>query len=270
MYLSRSSEYTLTAIEEIRKLTKGLTTDAIKNLGLCESIENVTRDTMEVNPVKISCALESFIEDSVNDKFKLNIFRIVQEELNNILKHAKATEVTISLSQNKKSIILSISDNGVGFDTGKKRKGIGIANIKSRAASYKGTADFVSQPGQGCVLTVTFPLIDGLVNKRSGLELMDDKKSILIEKIKNVIVEMAHSDEQLKTNFSDYLTKKLQYDYTYLANLFSEVEGTTIQKFIISHKIERVKELIVYDEFNLTEIAWKLHYSSVGSFIQSI
>ena len=157
MYLSRSSEYTLTAIEEIRKLTKGLTTDTIKNLGLCEAIDNVTRDTMEVNPVKISCALKSFKEHSVNDKFKLNVFRIVQEQLNNILKHAKATEVTISLSQNKKSIILSISDNGVGFDTGKKRKGIGIANIKSRAASYNGTADFVSQPGQGCVLTVTFP-----------------------------------------------------------------------------------------------------------------
>ena len=264
MYLNRSSEYTLTAIEEIRKLTKALTTDDIQNIGLCESIDNVTRDTMQINPVKISCAFESFIEDSVNDKFKLNIFRIVQEELNNILKHAKATEITISLSQTKKSIILSITDNGVGFDTSKIRKGIGLANIRSRAASYNGIADFVSQPGQGCVLTVTFPLIDGLLNKRSGLELMDDKKTILVNKIKNVIVELAHSDEQLKTNSSDYLTMKLRYDYTYLANLFSEVEGTTIQKFIVSQKIERVKELIVFDELNLTEIAGKLHYSSVA------
>ena len=165
MLLRRSSEYTFTAIEEIRKLTKGLATDAINNLGLCESINNITRDTMEVNPVKISCALESFIEDSVNDKFKLNVFRIVQEELNNILKHAHATEVTISLSQNKKSITLSITDNGVGFDTGKKRKGIGIDNIKSRAASFNGTADFVSQPGQGCVLTVTFPVTDPLLKR---------------------------------------------------------------------------------------------------------
>lgn len=99
----------------------------------------------------------------------------------------------------------------------------------------------------------------------SGLELMDDRKSILIEKIKNVIVEMVHySDDQLKTNFSYYLSKKLQYDYTYLANIFSEEEGITIEKFIISHKIERAKELIVYDEMNLTEIAWKLHYSSVA------
>jgi len=100
---------------------------------------------------------------------------------------------------------------------------------------------------------------------KSGLELMDDKKAVLIEKIKNVIIEMVHyTDELPKANFSDYLSKNLNYDYTYLANLFSEVQGTTIEKFIISHKIERVKELIIYDELNLTEIAWKMHYSSVA------
>ncbi len=165
IYLSQSSEYTLTAIEEIRKITKGLTSDTIRSLGLCEAINTLTRDTMEVNPVKISCALGSFIEHSVNDKFKLNVFRILQEQLNNILKHAKSTEVKISLKQNEKSIILTIADNGLGFDTTKKRKGIGITNISSRAASYKGTAHFVSQPGQGCVLTVTFPDIDSPLNK---------------------------------------------------------------------------------------------------------
>lgn len=100
---------------------------------------------------------------------------------------------------------------------------------------------------------------------KSGLELMDDKKSMLIEKIKNVIIEMVHySDELPKTNFSDYLASKLDYDYTYMANLFSETEGTTIEHFILLHKIERVKELIIYDELNLTEIAWKMHYSSVA------
>lgn len=98
-----------------------------------------------------------------------------------------------------------------------------------------------------------------------GLELMDDKKSMLIEKIKQVIIETVHyTDEQLLTNFSDHLSEKLHYDYTYLSNLFSEVQGTTIEHFIIAHKIERVKELLVYDELNLTEIAWKLHYSSVA------
>jgi AraC-like DNA-binding protein len=100
---------------------------------------------------------------------------------------------------------------------------------------------------------------------KSGLELMDDKKSVLIQKIKNVIVELIHySDEPLSINFSDYLSQKINHNYTYLANLFSEVQGTTIEQFIIAHKIERVKELLVYNELNLTEIAYLMHYSSVA------
>jgi AraC-like DNA-binding protein len=99
----------------------------------------------------------------------------------------------------------------------------------------------------------------------SGLELMDDKRAVLIEKIKNAIVEMVHhSDELIKINFSEYLSEKLNHDYTYLANLFSEVQGTTIEQFIISHKIERIKELIIYVELNITDIAWKMNYSSVA------
>jgi AraC-like DNA-binding protein len=99
----------------------------------------------------------------------------------------------------------------------------------------------------------------------SGLELMDDKRSVLIEKVKNAIIEMVHhSDEIIKINFSEYLSEKLNHDYTYLANLFSEVQGTTIEQFIISHKVERIKELIIYDELNITEIAWKMNYSSVA------
>lgn len=100
---------------------------------------------------------------------------------------------------------------------------------------------------------------------RSGLELLDDKKSILIEKIKNAIVEMIHyADELPKTNYSEYLSEKLNYDYTYLSNVFSEVKGITIQQFIIIHKIEKVKELLLYDELNITEISYKLNYSSVA------
>ncbi|MDO9000014.1 MAG: AraC family transcriptional regulator [Bacteroidota bacterium] len=99
----------------------------------------------------------------------------------------------------------------------------------------------------------------------SGLELMDDKRAVLIERIKNVIIEMVHhSDEIIKINFSNYLSEKLNHDYTYLANLFSEVQGTTIEQFLISHKIERIKELIIYGELNITEIAWKMNYSSVA------
>jgi AraC-like DNA-binding protein len=101
--------------------------------------------------------------------------------------------------------------------------------------------------------------------RTTGLELMDDKKSILVEKIKTTIIELVHyTEEQIKINLSDFLSNKLNYNYTYLANLFSEVKGITIEKFYLSHKIERVKELLVYDELNLTEIADKLHYSSVA------
>jgi len=100
---------------------------------------------------------------------------------------------------------------------------------------------------------------------RAGLELMDDHKAILIEKIKNIIIEMIHYEhEPVKINFSNFLSDKLKHDYTYLANLFSEVTGTTIEHYIINHKIERVKELLVYDELNLTEISYKLNYSSVA------
>lgn len=101
--------------------------------------------------------------------------------------------------------------------------------------------------------------------KKGGLELLDDKKNILVEKIKNVIVEMIHfSDELPKVNDSNYISEKLEYDYTYLSNTFSEVRGITIQQYVIMHKIERVKELLLYDELTLTEIAWKLNYSSVA------
>ena len=100
---------------------------------------------------------------------------------------------------------------------------------------------------------------------QSGLELMDDKKSVLIQKIKNVIIETVHySEEPLTINFSQFLSEKLNHNYTYLANLFTEAQGMTIEQFLIGHKIERAKELLVYNELTLTEIAYKLHYSSVA------
>jgi AraC-like DNA-binding protein len=101
--------------------------------------------------------------------------------------------------------------------------------------------------------------------QKSGLELLDDKKSILVERIKNVVIEMIHYSEELpKVNYSDYISEKLEYDYTYLSNVFSEVKGITIQQYIINNKIERVKELLLYNELNLTEISYRLHYSSVA------
>lgn len=100
---------------------------------------------------------------------------------------------------------------------------------------------------------------------KSGLELMDDKKTVLIEKIKNIIIEMVHyTDELPKVNYSDYISEKLGLDYTHISKLFSEVKGITIEQFIIAHKIERVKELLLYDELNLSQISYMLNYSSVS------
>ena len=104
-----------------------------------------------------------------------------------------------------------------------------------------------------------------IILRKSGIELMENKKSILIEKIKNIVVELVHYvEEPLQINFSDYLGSKLNHDYTYLSNLFSENQGITIEHFHIIHKIERVKELLIYDELNITEIAQKMNYSSVA------
>jgi AraC-like DNA-binding protein len=132
------------------------------------------------------------------------------------------------------------------------------AGLKCKAIEM-GRLEIAGSISQEQMRTVGVALLD------YGLELLDNKKSILIERIKNVIIEMIHySDPPLKTNFSYYLSAKLNLDYTYMANVFSEIQGTTIEQFIIFHKIQLVKQLIRYDELNLTEISCKLHYSSVA------
>ncbi len=100
---------------------------------------------------------------------------------------------------------------------------------------------------------------------RSGIELMEDKKSILIEQVKNIITELVHySEEPLLVNLSDYLSDKLNNNYNYLSTLFMESQGITIEQFYIFHKVERIKELLIYNELTITEIAEQLHYSSVS------
>ncbi len=108
------------------------------------------------------------------------------------------------------------------------------------------------------------PISEGLLEL--GFELMEDKKAVLIEKIKTTIIQMVHhsNDEVLVTNFSDYLSEKLKHPYPYLAKLFSEVQGISVEQFMIKHKLERIKELIIYGELNMTEIAYKMNYSSVA------
>ena len=159
IYLIHSSEYTLAAIEEIRKLTKGLVADTIKDFGLCAAIEDIARDTMETHPVKIHSILQPALERSMSAKFKICIFRVVQEQLNNILKHAKASDIHIAMSERSGKFTLTIADNGKGFDSQKKSNvvGIGISNIISRAEFYKGKVKFITKPGNGCKLIITFP-----------------------------------------------------------------------------------------------------------------
>jgi PAS domain S-box-containing protein len=159
IYLIHSSEYTFSAIEEIRKLTKGLVTDTIKDFGLCSAIEHMVRDTMEVSAVKIHCALRPALERSMSDKFKMSAFRIVQEQLTNIIKHARASDIHIIMSGIKGKFTLTIADNGIGFDNAKKsgHRGIGMSNIISRAEFYGGSARFITKPGEGCKLVISFP-----------------------------------------------------------------------------------------------------------------
>lgn len=160
IYLIHSSEYTFTAIEEIRKLTKGLMTDTIKDFGLCAAIEHIASETMAAYSVKIHCKLKTSLERSMSDKFKMNAFRIVQEQLTNILRHASASDIHITTTEANGKFTLSIADNGIGFDNKKKSgtMGIGISNITSRAEYYRGKVRFITEPGNGCRLVITFPV----------------------------------------------------------------------------------------------------------------
>jgi len=158
IYVTHSLEYIRKAIEEIRKLSKGLTTDIITDFGLTGAIYKMSRDTMQSSAIKMHCDLDDSFEDMLDEKFKHNVFRILQEQLNNIIKHAQASEVRIRFSQTSRElIVLSVRDNGKGFNTRLKSKGIGLSNIISRAKSFQGDAQIVSQPQKGCTLTVRFP-----------------------------------------------------------------------------------------------------------------
>jgi PAS domain S-box-containing protein len=152
--LDKSSAYIMTVIEEIRKISKRLVSPRIQIMGLSESMRIVIDDLVLVHPIKIEFNEEDFDDHNIDEKLQLDIFRIVQEQLNNILRHAKATHAAIRLSRTGNEILLSISDNGVGCDSSKEVKGVGIINIKSRAELYHGNVRIVSNPGRGYLLEV--------------------------------------------------------------------------------------------------------------------
>ncbi|HVU57914.1 MAG TPA: PAS domain S-box protein [Puia sp.] len=156
--LERSTELISRAINEIRKISKSLITPGLREIGLLESIEDITEDMKVAKGIQIQLDIHNIVEAEVDEQRKLTLFRIIQEQLNNIMKHAKATEVLIRLSIEGEDIVLTVVDNGIGFDISRHRKGVGITNIISRTELFKGKVDIQSKPGDGCVLTVRVPM----------------------------------------------------------------------------------------------------------------
>ncbi|MBN8855669.1 MAG: hypothetical protein BGO55_23170 [Sphingobacteriales bacterium 50-39] len=156
--LERSTELISRAINEIRKISKSLITPGLREIGLLESIEDITDDMKLAKGIHIQLDIHNIIEAEVDEQRKLTLFRIIQEQLNNIMKHARATEIMIRLSIEGEDIVLTVVDNGIGFDMSRHRKGVGITNIISRTELFKGKVEIMSKPGDGCVLTVKLPL----------------------------------------------------------------------------------------------------------------
>lgn len=156
--LERSTVLISRAINEIRKISKSLITPGLREIGLLESIEDITDDMKVAKGIHIQLDIHNIVESEVDEQRKLTLFRIIQEQLNNIMKHAKATEVMIRLSIEGPDIVLTVVDNGVGFDISRHRKGVGITNIISRTELFKGKVEVQSRPGDGCVLTVRLPV----------------------------------------------------------------------------------------------------------------
>ena len=166
MHLAKACGFIVDVIEEIRRISKTLVKPGMHGIGLFDSIRNLLQDVVMIHPVKIEFQENNIEEEDVNEKLQLTIFRIVQEQVNNILKHADATHAVINLSRQKNEISMLISDNGKGCDILKVKNGVGIINIKSRVELYRGKVTIVTKPGEGYELKVTFPFNDqDAVNK---------------------------------------------------------------------------------------------------------
>ena len=132
---------------------------ALEEIGLIEALKDLIESIISVNPLNITNNWENFDEAAISKKLKLTIFRIVQEQLNNIIKHASALHIKISIIKNDDTICLRIKDDGIGFDVTKKRNGVGLKNIISRSEVNNGKVSIQSKPSEGCILTILFPLI---------------------------------------------------------------------------------------------------------------
>jgi two-component system, NarL family, sensor histidine kinase UhpB len=157
MCLDKSCSFIVNVIDEIRRISKTLSTPGMV-MGLFDSIKILLDDLIIIDALKIEFLEVDVNEEDLDERLQLTIFRIVQEQLNNILKHAKATYAAISLTRQRNEITLLISDNGEGYNVLEEEKGVGIVNIKSRAEFYHGSVTIVSKPGEGYELKVVLPL----------------------------------------------------------------------------------------------------------------
>lgn len=155
IHLQKSSALITDVIEEIRRISKNLVVPGTHIIGLFDNIRNLVKDLMMIDPIKIEFHTEGIQDEELDEKMQVNIFRIVQEQVNNILKHANATRAVIHLSKPGKKIILIISDNGQGCDMAIEKNGVGIINIKSRALLYNGSVDIISAPGKGYEIKIS-------------------------------------------------------------------------------------------------------------------
>jgi signal transduction histidine kinase len=155
-FSNKAMEHINMAIEEIRKLSRSLVSPSTADLGIIETINDMIGDIKMVQKVEV-CFNDGGIDESKLDYgLKLTIYRIVQEQMNNILKYANASKIGITIQEQGKKLSLTITDNGKGFDLVMKRKGIGLNNIINRADVFNGKVDIQTAPGQGCVLQVEF------------------------------------------------------------------------------------------------------------------
>jgi signal transduction histidine kinase len=156
MFINKAEQHIHMAIEEIRKLSKSLVSPSTEDLGIIETINDMIGDIRWAQKIQIHFNHPGFDETKLDYGLKLTIYRIVQEQMNNILKYAEATKIVIVIKAQAKKLTLTITDNGKGFDLRSKRKGIGINNIINRADVFNGRVDIKTAPGKGCVLKVEF------------------------------------------------------------------------------------------------------------------
>ncbi len=157
-FMQNSKKYILMAIDEIKKMSQVVMPPTFEVVGLADSVKNWIAFKQPPNNMKFRTEWKNFNERLVDDKLQLTVYRIVQEQLNNIFKYSSAENVYISVEQTTDSLKLLVKDDGVGFDTSKITKGVGLQNIDTRADIHNGKMVLESKPGEGCILTVTFPL----------------------------------------------------------------------------------------------------------------